>query len=331
MGGQRVIAAAINPCPDCGEVSSEDYGGLGLCWTCFERRGAGKGTARKLTAVSDTDPVADEDIAGRLERLLALDKLRVPLTITGAQVIGDGAEAAAFVALSDGSELRFRSLREMCQPGKLAAEVVATTGAVPKLNQQLAMLTVSLLKRYAQHVRTMSEADEAVDWAVGFLQAAEVLDVDIEDQGERWGAFNRLAEIDPRKTHRETNVSIAASSLVLRCVDGSRLVRTDWMRSHVRSIEPRVTPAQLVVLLQRIGWVRRGKKGRWKATRPGLPGQLNWSFWLVPPGWEDRGEEAQGGAVTPGVLSPPAIARPPAPARVGSVTSRNQGGKEAGT
>lgn len=280
---------------------------------------------------------AGADAAGReLTKLLGLDKLPDPLTITAAQVIGVGADAAAYITVSDGSEMRFRSLREMTSPGKLMAEVVATTGAIPKVNQQQAMQAVALLKRYAQHVRSMTEDDEAIEWGINFLQAADFLDVDIDDQAQRWAAFVRLGEIDPRETSRQTNISVAAASLVLRLEDGSRLVRTDWMRAYVRSIEPRMSPAAIAVLLQRVGWVRRGREGRWKATRPGLPGQINLAFWLVPSGWDDQGEEppapkheipANGLVVTAGTKTPPARAL--ARTRVGAVTSRNHG--EEGT
>jgi hypothetical protein len=40
--------------------------------------------------------------------------------------------------------------------------------------------------------------------------------------------------------------------------------------------------------MQRVGWVRRGRLGRIKATPVGREGQLNWSFYVVPKGWEDR-------------------------------------------
>ena len=230
--------------------------------------------------------------------------------------------------LSDGSELRFRSLREMTQPTKLFAEVVATTGAVPKLNQQLAGEAVALLKRFARHVASMNEDDEAIEWGVNFLQAAETLDVDVDDQAERWGAFCKLEEIDPRRQHAETRQSIASASVVLRCADGSRLVRTDWFRAYVKSIETRMTPAQIATVMQNVGWIRRGSKGRWKATRRGLPGQRNMAFWLVPVDWEDRGEENASGAVTPGAEYSPAPAPARACARVGGVTRGHRSGDE---
>jgi hypothetical protein len=75
--------------------------------------------------------------------------------------------------------------------------------------------------------------------------------------------------------------------------DGSRLVRTDWLRAYVRSIEPAVTPMQLAALAQRPGWIKRGKEGRWLARQPSGTASINWSFWLVKPDWEHRGDPAK--------------------------------------
>jgi len=302
----------------------------------LSKAAAGAATRTKLRKPSNLaaiDGGGEHDAGRELAKLLALDKLDPPLTITGASLIGDGADAAAFLTLSDDSEMRFRSLREMTVANKLMAEVVATTGAMPKLNQQAAMRAVSLLKRYAVHVQSMSEDDEAIEWGVNFLHAAETLDVDIDAQAERWAAFTKLSEVDPRRKHAETRESIASASVVLRCADGSQLVRTDWFRAYVRSIEPRMTPAQIATLMQHVGWIRRGYKGRWKATRPGLPGQLSLAFWLVPDNWEDRGDAlfdktpANGAAVPPGVKDPPV--RAPAHTRVGGDTRGHRSGDRA--
>ncbi|MEJ7786983.1 MAG: bifunctional DNA primase/polymerase [Solirubrobacteraceae bacterium] len=286
-----------------------------------------KPARRRVLATS----ASSDEARAQLAKLFKLHTLAEPLTIIGATIIGDGGDAAAYVQLSDGSELRFRSLREMTQATKLFAEVVATTGAVPKLNQQLAGEAVALLKRFARHIATMNDDDEAIEWGVNFLQAADTIDVDIDDQGERWAAFCKLDDVDPRRKHAETRVSIAAASVVLRCADGSRLVRTDWFRAFVKSIEARMTPAQIATMMMRVGWVRRGAKGRWKASRPGLPGQRNMAFWLVPADWEDRGEEIPPVAVTPGAEYSPAPAPVGAHARVGGVTRGHRNGGEANT
>lgn len=37
----------------------------------------------------------------------------------------------------------------------------------------------------------------------------------------------------------------------------------------------------------RVGWLRRGRDGRIKATPPARKGQLAWSFYVVTAGWED--------------------------------------------
>lgn len=306
---------------------------------------AGKRKSRAAGKLTAVDGEGRDGAARELAALLALDELSVPLTIVSAQIIGAGAAAAASVTLSDGAEMTFASLREMTAPAKLMAEVVATTGALPKLNQPAAMRAVALLRRIAEHTRSMSEADEGIEWGVNFLQTAPTLAVDLDDQADRWAAFSKLANIDPRARHRESNISIPAASLVLRCPDGSRLVRTDWMRAYIRSIEPRMTPAGIAVVMQRVGWIRRGKEGRWKARRPGFPGELNLAFWLVPSGWDERGEEPPAEPRISAVcreFTPPGIAdadeagtagvgispaRVRTRTRVGAVPSRPSGGE----
>jgi len=274
---------------------------------------------KQVAALGQQDDL--EDARRELEELLALPS--VGLRLTGGRIIGDGADAQVILALSDGSELVFRSLMDMAKPQNVNARVVATTGARPKLDVPGALDAVALVRQYATTVRTMSETDDAIEWGVAFLREAALIDVDLDHQGDRWGNFHALAEIDPRRLHRETGQSIASASRVLRHRDGSRLVSADWFRAYVRSIEPRITPAQLAIVMQRVGWVRRGREGRWKATEPNGPGQLNRAFWLVPAGWDDRGEEpARLAAVTAGDVSPPAPVR----VRVEAVTGRNREG-----
>ena len=77
-----MIAEPITACPGCGEKSSEDYGGRGLCWSCFEKDAPPKLAAvpKQSTAnayavtFTDTkppklvlpDPPAHDDLAGLL-------------------------------------------------------------------------------------------------------------------------------------------------------------------------------------------------------------------------------------------------------------------------
>lgn len=267
-------------------------------------------SAQELRALLDGNAARDNGGSPleELGELLALPS--VGLRVTGARLFGDGGDAAGFIDLSDGTELVLRSMREATRPGTLMAEVVATTGARPRLKQPQAMDAVALVRQIARRTRTLGEAEQAIEWGVSFLQLAEMIDVDLFDQHERWGAFSRLAKTDPRARNRESNLSIATASVVLRHLDGSRLVRTSWLEAHVRAIDPRVTPAALGVQMQRVGWERRGQSGRWKATRPGAPGQLNWAFWHVRHGWEDRGEALpEQNAVTAGIKDPHAHTR----------------------
>lgn len=67
-----MIAAAITPCPDCGESSSEDYGGIGLCWSCFDRRASetkSASTPKLRVAPANVDASAETDM-GNARRLV---------------------------------------------------------------------------------------------------------------------------------------------------------------------------------------------------------------------------------------------------------------------
>lgn len=52
---------AIVACPDCGVVSSEDYGSLGLCWDCYESRPAQPPVAKPTLRLYHQDEDQDQD------------------------------------------------------------------------------------------------------------------------------------------------------------------------------------------------------------------------------------------------------------------------------
>jgi len=233
------------------------------------------------------DPItAAEEIA----EILSLGD--VGLSITGARIVGRGGSASADIFFSDKSSIAFERLRDVGKPSALMIEVAAATGATPKINGPQALRVIALLRALAEHETAFDGDEIAREWGSSFLQAAHVVDVDMSDQRQRWGAFASLA-IDPveRRTLGEFP-SVAAGSRVLRHVDGTRLVRTGWFRAHVR-LEESIGSTELANRMQRVGWSRRGDTGRIKATRPDFPGELVWTFYLVPAGWE-QGLEPEG-------------------------------------
>lgn len=235
-------------------------------------------------AATSTDAV---ETAKRLGDLLDLGS--VGLSVTGAVIHGRGSKASADLLLSNGETVMFETLREFAQQTKLTVEIAATTGARPKLNQAHAIEAVTLLRQLAEHRRTFDEDDIATEWGVSYLQEADRLDLDINNQAERWAAFSQLAGIEPAMVAHATGVTLAAANVVLHHVDGTRFVRCGWFYAHARAQDVGLSQAQVAHRMERVGWNRRGSRGAIKATAPGgLAGELSWNFYMVPPGWEQR-------------------------------------------
>jgi len=149
--------------------------------------------------------------------------------------------------------------------------------------------TLRLVRRGRLRLVPVGELERWLrEWGSSFPQAAPVVDIDMSDQSQRWSAFKALAELDPvERRSLGHSPTIAAGAQVLRDVSGIRLVRTGWFRAHVR-VEESISSTELANRMQRVGWSRKGDTGRIKATRPGLPGELVWTFYLVPKGWENQ-------------------------------------------
>jgi hypothetical protein len=231
-----------------------------------------------------------EDASAAADALTAMcDMSRVGVHVTAARLAGNGSRAVVEIDLSNGEVMEFDSVREMCKPAALVAEVVATTGATPKLNGAQAVQAVAFVRAIADWTKTATAADDATSWGLEYLQAATVLDVDMHDQAGRWAAFSHLGSIHPFNRAAEDRTSLAAASVVLRHTDGSRLVRTGWFREYVRTeLDHTASAIQIRVRMQTAGWQVRGNAGRVKATCPGRPDSRVWTFYVVPPDWEQH-------------------------------------------
>jgi hypothetical protein len=87
---------------------------------------------------------------------------------------------------------------------------------------------VALLKTAATRVKTTTDDDVARDWGLDFLQVATGVEVDMADRGARWAAFSDHMQRDAVDRARSLGVAVAATSVVLVGVDGTRYVRTGW-------------------------------------------------------------------------------------------------------
>lgn len=224
------------------------------------------------------------DAAEQLAALWDLGEIR----ITAARLTGNGASAAVEIDFSNGSRIECDSLRDLGRPATLAVELAVATGVVAKFSQPAATKSVALISALGEWTRTKTETDAAMAWGLEYLQAAETRDVDIEDQRERYGAFEELKKRDPWAVMSERSSGFAPATLVLRCTStGQRLVRVDWFIKYVKAVNMAITPQMLAARMARAGWERRGKRGWIKATSPATKEQLVFAFWVVPTGWGD--------------------------------------------
>jgi hypothetical protein len=273
----------------------------------------------QLTA-AQSQPDADT-AARQLAALLDLES--VGLEIRGARVVGKGSRASCDVYLSDGSTMTFERMSDVCKAPALAAELVACTGALPKLKTADALNAARLIRLVAEHHDSATADDIAIEWGASFLREATTLDVDLGDQGQRWGAFARLKDTSPWSQMHLAGGTIAAHCIVLRHLSGERLVRCSWFAGHVKSRESATGTPEIAQRMARVGWERRGGRGRVKATHPARPEHLAFAFHIVRPGWEDE----SGHTGTPGV---PVSAGVPSSTRARNDSASRVGGDTSG-
>lgn len=229
----------------------------------------------------------DSEAREALAELLGLPS--VGLTIVGARIVGQGSRASADIYLSNGEAITFESLREFGTLRTLAWEIAVATGAKPVLKAAQVIDALVLLRRIAARHESFTKDQLARDWGSVYLQSARTREVNMSDRDARWGAFSELDRIEPRAVARENMTSLAHASVVLVHTDGSRFVRTGWFFDHVRAQDVSAGGnADIATRMERVGWHRRGAHGRIKATRKDFPGQLAWSFFEAPRGWEDE-------------------------------------------
>ena len=231
----------------------------------------------------DTDPIAAAEYLATI-----LDLPSVGLEVRGGRIVGSDMNATAYLYLVDDARqitLTFESLRDFITPMKLTGQLALHTHATPKISQQAAARALAYLSILAEHQQTVTADQISAEWGISFLQRATPFDVAMRDQGQRWAAFKHIEDIDRNLDveHRQFARSVV---VLVDPEDGFRYVRTGWFREHVRQEDGLASPQEIAQRMERVGWRRRGKEGRIKATAPGRVGQLVWSFYVVAEGWE---------------------------------------------
>jgi hypothetical protein len=226
---------------------------------------------------------APEDPAAFLSKQLGV-------AVTGAHVFGRGPTARVEVALAEGRPLTFEHFGDVAKPAALAAHLVTLTGTYRTFKGPEAGAIAAAIFRLAEH-HAEDEANEQVrEWGREYLRVAPMLDVDMDDQADRWRAFADLARREPARDAGEDRsaYALAAASLVLvNRHDGRQFVRTGWFSAYVkREAGGLYSPASLAAHMEAVGWARPNSEGRIKATSPTEERTLAWRFYLVPADWQ---------------------------------------------
>jgi hypothetical protein len=245
-------------------------------------------TVEELAAVQAATRNGKPGPSTALEQLRILWALEdVSVQVRRARIFGRGSRAPVEVDLSNEETMTFDSIRDMARPANLLAELVACTGAMPKLNQQQALRSVSLVRALAERAQTMTENEIAIDWGATYLQAAETLDVDLNNQGDRWAVVRAHPPARP-------------AGPGARARDGPRRRRD---RSSPHGWQP-PRPRRLVLPVRphdrrqhradagRAHGPRRLDSSRQDGADQSNPARgvsepRGWNFWVVPAGWEN--------------------------------------------
>lgn len=280
---------------------------------------------RDVLALVDGDP-GHEQLEAPACRLATLLNLTASgLTISRATIHGKGSAASADLHLSDGTVIEFEALKDVANPTKLAIEVIATTGAIPKLKTPDAHLALMLLREVADHQAVHTKDDISTDTGMEFLQSVQVIDIDMHDQAARWAAFSYLNEINPAETAKLENRPYAECCYVIRDLAGNRYVRAGWFYGFAKHLDKGLSQSEVAHRMERVGWQRRGKRGAIKATAPARNEQLVWNFYVVPAGWNDTPNEAAQVVGLSQVSSTRAHATEATASRVEATTGDNPG------
>jgi Primase C terminal 1 (PriCT-1) len=233
---------------------------------------------------ADSPPSEATDALGSL---LGLDT--VGLQVEGVVLFGRGSGAVAWIHLSDGTKITLDTLGKFTSGPKLAIEVALQAGATPALKPADVTRVMALLHRLAEHHEVLDQENRAADLGIAYMQTVRTIAVRMDDQHERWRAFELLDRTDPVSRARANGISIAETSIVLEdATAGVRYVRASWFAAYLRQQAGPGAAEEGVRAMKRLGWNKPGTEGRVKATAPGRPATLQWAFFQVPAGWEQR-------------------------------------------
>jgi hypothetical protein len=172
----------------------------------------------------------------------------------------------------------------------LAQEIRLQIGTDPSIKKDdLGRLDV-LIGQFCKVVQAMTVQDRAVELGRTFLQEAETLDVDLDDQAERYIALKQLKDRHPIAKAKADGTSAVSACLVLRDNVDRRYVRISWFVDFVKANAVSSQVGAIVEAMESPGmWSRlNNSKSRMKGTDPVTKDHVWQALYEVPANWPEE-------------------------------------------
>ena len=172
----------------------------------------------------------------------------------------------------------------------LAQEIRLQIGTDPSIKKDdLGRLDV-LIGQFCKVVQAMTVQDRAVELGRTFLQEAETLDVDLDDQAQRYAALKQLKDRHPIARAKADGTSAVTACIVLRDNVGRRYVRISWFVDFVKANAVSRQVGAIVEAMESPGmWSRlNDSKSRMKGTDPDTKDHVWQALYEVPANWPEE-------------------------------------------
>jgi len=172
----------------------------------------------------------------------------------------------------------------------LAQEIRLQIGTDPSIKKDdLGRLDV-LVGQFCKVVQAMTVQDRAVELGRTFLQEAETLDVDLDNQAERYAALKQLKDRHPTAKAKADGTSTVAACIVLRDNVDRRYVRISWFVDFVKANAVSSQVGAIVEAMESPGmWSRlNDTKSRMKGTDPVTKDHVWQALYEVPANWPEE-------------------------------------------
>lgn len=230
---------------------------------------------------------AEQDARDQLAEILALKTLA--LGVKKVVRYGRDSKARVEIHVTDGSVLELDPIGAYSAAAKFNLEVAIQIGAEPTLKPKDMTRIGTLIRTAGELCDAVTLDERALDCGLSFLQESKTRSVDMSDQKDRFHAFVDLAAKNPVLVSGKDDTSIASESIVLEdAKTGLRYLRVQWFHAHAKAQHAPGAAEDIVRRMRHLGWAKSGKDGRIKATPPGGGTSLQWGFFVIPEGWENR-------------------------------------------